>query len=69
MRELRYLSDECRDEIIEHFFRCCPVALCHEDAEAFFGVLCLIIDREIVRVVTEVQSPLSANPRTQVSNA
>lgn len=52
---LRYLGEECRDAIVEHFFRSCPVALCHEDADAFFSVLCRIIDREITRVVAETQ--------------
>jgi hypothetical protein len=52
---LRYLSEECHDAIVEHFVRCCPVALCHQDAEMFFAVLCLIIDREIGRVVAEAR--------------
>lgn len=50
---LRYLGEECHDAIVEHFFRSCPVALCHEDADAFFAVLCRIIDREIARVVAD----------------
>lgn len=50
---LRYLSPDCHDAIVEHFARCCPVALCAEDADVFFAVLCRIIDREIERVVTD----------------
>lgn len=50
---LRYLGEECHDALVEHFVRSCPVALCHDDAEMFFAVLCQIIDREIARVVAE----------------
>jgi hypothetical protein len=50
---LKYLSGECHDTIVEHFFQSCPVALCQEDADIFFAVLCKIIDREIERVVAE----------------
>ncbi len=57
MKTLQYLSGECHDAIVEHFFRYCPVALCHEDAEVFFGILCLIIDEEIGRVVGEIRKP------------
>ncbi len=61
---LRYLGAECHDAIVEHFFRSCPVALCREDADAFFGALCLIIDREIARVVSESRAePPSAPDR------
>lgn len=64
---LRYLGEECHDAIVEHFFRTCPVALCREDAEAFFGTLCLIIDREIARVVSEfpIVSPSPRSRRTR----
>jgi hypothetical protein len=47
----RHLGQEGRDAIAEHFFRRGPVAPCHEDAEASFGGLCLIINGEIGRVV------------------
>ncbi len=53
---LRYLGEECHDAIVEHFFRACPVALCQEDADLFFAILCRIIDREIARVVAETQA-------------
>jgi len=56
VKPLLYLSPDCHDAIVEHFVRCCPVALCREDAERFFAVLCLIIDREIGRVVTDMQA-------------
>lgn len=58
---LRFMGEECHDAIVEHFFRAAPWRLCREDADAFFGALCLIIDREIARVVSEsrVVSPPS----------
>lgn len=60
---LRHLSPEAHDAIIEHFVRRCPVALCGEDADAFFAVLCRIIDREIERVVTELRAETTSPPR------
>jgi hypothetical protein len=48
---LRYLGESCHDAIVEHFVRCCPGALCGEEAAGFFAVLCHIIDQEIERVV------------------
>jgi hypothetical protein len=53
---LRYLSEDCHDAIVDHFARSCPVALCQADADAFFAVLCRLIDREIERAVQEVGS-------------
>ena len=58
---LRYVSDECRDALVDHFFRCCPVALCYRDAEAFFNALCRIIDREIARAI-EAEKPAEKGP-------
>ena len=48
--------------------RCCPVVLCAEDADAFFAVLCRIIDRELERVVTEVRAGRTRPPRSRNRN-
>jgi hypothetical protein len=62
---LRYLSEEGHDAIVEHFARCCPVALCDQDAAVFFAVLCRIIDREIGRAVAETRPKRSKNRRNR----
>lgn len=64
---LRYLGEDCHDAIVEHFFRSCPVALCQEDADLFFAILCRIIDREIARVVADSQLAPPSSPDRQPS--